>query len=75
MAATRPPSRLLVSNEVGDAVDMALIDVSHELRRRVSKTEFNDALATIGLRHLDEIKTLISAPVLPDAPPEVDLDD
>lgn len=58
--ATRPPSRLLVSHDVADTVDMALIDMSHDLRRRVGKSEFNDALAKVALNHLDEIKALLT---------------
>jgi len=57
--ANRPPSRLLVSHEVADTVDMALIDVSHELRRRVAKSEFNDALAKVALQHMEEVKALL----------------
>jgi hypothetical protein len=57
--ATRPPSRLLVSHAIADDVDMALIDVSHELRRRVGKAEFNDAMVRVALAHLDEVKARI----------------
>ncbi|WP_019635036.1 hypothetical protein [Actinomadura atramentaria] len=57
--ANRPPSRLLVSHATADDVDMALIDVSHELRRRVGKAEFNDVLVRVALAHMDEVKAQV----------------
>jgi hypothetical protein len=53
-------ARLVISGKVNDDLEMALIDVSHELRKRVAKTEFCDVALTVALRHVDEIKALLT---------------
>ena len=53
--AARPPSRLLVSHEVADAVDQTRIDLLIKTRREWTKTAINDALVRVALRHLDEV--------------------
>ena len=52
-------ARLVISGQINDDLEMALIDVAHELRRRIPKTEFCDAALTVALRHADEIKALL----------------
>jgi len=52
-------ARLVIGSEINEELEMGLIDVSHEFRRRVPKVEFADAVLAVGLAHLDEVKTLL----------------
>lgn len=56
MAPKRPPVfRLLVSPETVTAVESKRIDLVVETRREWTKTQVNDAVVQVGLRHLDEV--------------------
>jgi hypothetical protein len=52
-------ARLVVSGGINEDLEMALIDVSHELRRRVTKAEFSELVISVGLAHIDEVKNKI----------------
>lgn len=49
-------ARLVIGSEINEELEMGLIDVSHEFRRRVAKVEFADAVLAVGLAHLEEVK-------------------
>ncbi len=49
-------TRLVIGSDLNDNLEMALIDVSHEFRRRVGKVEFLEAVISVGLADMGSVK-------------------
>lgn len=59
--AKRPTvHRLIVDAPTAEAVERARIELISRTRRNVTKTSANIALATVALRHLDEVAALLT---------------
>lgn len=52
-------TRLLVSPEVPGEIDGIRMELILKTKKEWTKTQINDAITRVGLRHLDEVSALL----------------